>query len=110
MTLLRLWFGLDGRITRKTYLLYGVILMTLKYALDAGAIYLGDEFGPFLVHVSASGAVLSAPAELPNLRSPDHPHVPAADASVAVGTRPPAASFKLIRDSPVPSNTASMMP
>jgi glycerophosphoryl diester phosphodiesterase len=42
--------------------------------------WIGDEFGPFLVHVDARGRVLAPPAELPGLRSPDHPHVQAADA------------------------------
>jgi glycerophosphoryl diester phosphodiesterase len=42
--------------------------------------WIGDEFGPFLVHVSATGKVLDAPVEMPGLRSPDHPHVQSADA------------------------------
>lgn len=45
-----------------------------------GSFWIGDEFGPFLVHVSAIGNVLAPPAELPGLRSPDHPHLQAADA------------------------------
>jgi len=45
-----------------------------------GSFWIGDELGPFLVHVDARGKVLSAPAELPGLRSPDHPHVQPADA------------------------------
>ncbi len=42
--------------------------------------WIGDEFGPFLVHVSATGKVLDAPIDLPGLRSPDHPHLQSADA------------------------------
>jgi hypothetical protein len=45
-----------------------------------GSFWIGDEFGPFLVHVDARGRVLGPPAELPLLRSPDHPHLQAADA------------------------------
>jgi uncharacterized membrane protein YhaH (DUF805 family) len=42
VNLFRLWFSLDGRVTRKTYLLHGVFLMLLKYALDAAALRLAD--------------------------------------------------------------------
>jgi glycerophosphoryl diester phosphodiesterase len=45
-----------------------------------GSFWIGDEFGPFLVHVSATGSVLDAPVEVPGLRSPDHPHLQSADA------------------------------
>lgn len=47
-----------------------------------GTYWLGDEFGPFLLHVSANGELLNPPIALPNLsgigklnfvKSPDHP-------------------------------------
>lgn len=44
--------------------------------------WIGDEFGPFLIHVDTTGKVLAPPVELPNLRSPDHPHLQAADAGL----------------------------
>lgn len=45
-----------------------------------GSFWIGDEFGPFLLHVSAAGRVLAPPMELPGLRSPDHPHMQPPDA------------------------------
>lgn len=54
-----------------------------------GSFWVGDEFGPFLVHVSASGAVLGPPAEIDGLRSPDHPHVPPPDAGQVSPARVP---------------------
>ena len=38
-----------------------------------GTLWFGDEFGPFLVHTSASGKVLEAPIPLPGVKSPDNP-------------------------------------
>ena len=54
-----------------------------------GTIWVGEEFGPFLLHVSADGKVLSAPAPTPDLgagkdpvkdlmRSPNNPSILAA--------------------------------
>jgi hypothetical protein len=37
---LRTLFGLHGRVDRRVYLVTGISLMLLKYALDATAIYL----------------------------------------------------------------------
>jgi glycerophosphoryl diester phosphodiesterase len=45
-----------------------------------GSFWIGEEFGPFLVHVNPNGTVVTAPVELGEWRSPDHPHLPAADA------------------------------
>lgn len=45
-----------------------------------GTFWVGDEFGPFLLHFSADGRLLDPPYEIPGLRSPDHPHVAPADA------------------------------
>jgi uncharacterized membrane protein YhaH (DUF805 family) len=36
---LRLWFGLQGRVSRQAYLLSGVGLMLLKYVVEAGVVY-----------------------------------------------------------------------
>jgi glycerophosphoryl diester phosphodiesterase len=48
-----------------------------------GTFWIGDEFGPFLLHVAADGRLLERPYEVPHLRSPDHPHVAPADAGQA---------------------------
>jgi hypothetical protein len=38
-----------------------------------GTLWFGDEFGPFLLHTDATGAVLEAPIPLPGVQSPDNP-------------------------------------
>jgi glycerophosphoryl diester phosphodiesterase len=38
-----------------------------------GSFWIGDEFGPFIVHVDARGRVLSAPVSSPLGKSPQHP-------------------------------------
>lgn len=48
--------------------------------MDDGSFWIGDEFGPFLVHFAADGQLLEPPYEIPGMRSPDHPQVLAADA------------------------------
>jgi hypothetical protein len=45
-----------------------------------GSFWIGDEFGPFLLHFAANGTLLEPPYEIPHMRSPDHPHVSSADA------------------------------
>lgn len=43
--------------------------------LPDGTFWLGEEFGPFLLHFDAKGRLLEAPVELPGegMHSPDHP-------------------------------------
>jgi glycerophosphoryl diester phosphodiesterase len=48
--------------------------------LADGTFWIGDEFGPFLLHVAADGRLLEPPFEMPGMRSPDHPHLVAPDA------------------------------
>jgi hypothetical protein len=38
-----------------------------------GTFWIGEEFGPFLVHVAADGRVLEPPIEVPGVRSPQNP-------------------------------------
>ncbi len=38
-----------------------------------GSFWIGEEFGPFLLHVSRSGKVLAAPVPFPGGKSPDNP-------------------------------------
>ena len=40
---------------------------------DDGSFWFGEEFGPFLVHVGATGKVLEAPIPLPDVKSKDYP-------------------------------------
>jgi hypothetical protein len=45
-------------------------------AMADDTFWIGDEFGPWLLHFSTDGELLRAPVELPdNLRSPEHPLV-----------------------------------
>jgi len=41
--------------------------------LSNGTFYIGDEFGPFLLHLDNTGKLLRSPISLPNVVSPDHP-------------------------------------
>ena len=48
--------------------------------------WIGDEFGPWLMHFSVDGELLAPPVELPdNLRSPEHPLVLAGADSAKLG-------------------------
>ncbi|MFF0572837.1 esterase-like activity of phytase family protein [Streptosporangium saharense] len=38
-----------------------------------GTYWIGDEFGPFLLHFSATGRLLDAPVPLPGVRAPENP-------------------------------------
>jgi glycerophosphoryl diester phosphodiesterase len=40
---------------------------------DRGSLWIGDEFGPYLLHVDHTGKVLQAPVPLPGVKSPQSP-------------------------------------
>ncbi|GII66343.1 glycosyl transferase family 1 [Sphaerisporangium krabiense] len=40
---------------------------------DDGTYWIGDEFGPFLLHFSATGVLLEAPIPLPGVKAPENP-------------------------------------
>ncbi|NPD03185.1 glycerophosphodiester phosphodiesterase [Nocardioides sp. zg-1308] len=44
-----------------------------------GSFWIGEEFGPFLLHVSADGRVLEAPVPLPDGKSPQNPFLAAGE-------------------------------
>lgn len=48
--------------------------------MDDGTFWIGDEFGPFLLHIAADGRVLDRPVEAPGVRSPDNPFLGIPDA------------------------------
>lgn len=48
-----------------------------------GNLWLGDEFGPFLINLDASGKVLRQEIPLPNVMTPDNPNLKAAPANLA---------------------------
>ena len=43
--------------------------------LQDGTFWVGEEFGPFLLHVSADGRVLEAPVPFPDGKSPQNPYL-----------------------------------
>ncbi|PWB76981.1 MAG: hypothetical protein C3F15_04255 [Holophagae bacterium] len=50
-----------------------------------GTFWVGEEFGPFLVHVAADGRVLEPPVEVPGVRSPQNPFLKISDRARAEG-------------------------
>ena len=48
-----------------------------------GNLWLGDEFGPFLINIDASGKVLRQEISLPNVMTPDNPNLNTAPANLA---------------------------
>ena len=47
--------------------------------LPDGTFWVGEEFGPFLVHVAADGRVLEPPVGVPGVRSPQNPFLAISD-------------------------------
>ncbi|MFE9205579.1 esterase-like activity of phytase family protein [Micromonospora sp. NPDC007230] len=41
--------------------------------VDDGSYWIGDEFGPYLLHVDRAGRLLQAPIPLPGVRAPENP-------------------------------------
>ena len=52
-----------------------------------GTFWIGEEFGPFLLHVSATGRVLSAPVPFPAGKSPDNPYLSAGETPLVPRSR-----------------------
>lgn len=48
-----------------------------------GSLWLGDEFGPFLINIDAKGKVLRTEIPLPNVMTPDNPNLITAPANLA---------------------------
>lgn len=76
----KLPFPLAREATRERWLTGADLDPESFVRMSDGTFWIGDEFGPFLVHVDAHGRVLTPPYDIPDLRSPDHPHVTAPDA------------------------------
>ena len=54
---------------------------SMQQAKD-GTFWIGEEFGPFVVHVSRTGRVLSAPVSFPLGKSPQHPELGSETANI----------------------------
>jgi hypothetical protein len=52
-----------------------------------GTFWVGEEFGPFLVHVAADGRVLDAPVPIPGVRSPQNPFLGAGERPTLAASR-----------------------
>ncbi|MGE0042998.1 MAG: esterase-like activity of phytase family protein [Vicinamibacterales bacterium] len=61
----------DG--TRERWLTGGDLDPESFVRMPDGTFWVGDEFGPFLVHIGADARLLGPPLGPPGLRSPDHP-------------------------------------
>ncbi|MBI5104986.1 MAG: esterase-like activity of phytase family protein, partial [Solirubrobacterales bacterium] len=55
---------------------------SVRVAKD-GTLWVGEEFGPFLLHADATGRLLEAPIALPGVTSPDNPAADPAAANLA---------------------------
>ncbi|MGH8566299.1 MAG: esterase-like activity of phytase family protein [Gammaproteobacteria bacterium] len=61
-----------------------------------GSFWIGDEFGPFVLHVSASGELLDAPFPTPGVQSDSNPFIPA-----GTGNLPNSRGFEGMAISPI---------
>jgi glycerophosphoryl diester phosphodiesterase len=52
-----------------------------------GTLWIGEEFGPFLLHTDATGKVLDAPVPLPGVKSPQSPYLAAGETPNLPGSR-----------------------
>jgi glycerophosphoryl diester phosphodiesterase len=52
-----------------------------------GDFWIGDEFGPFLLHTDSTGKVLEAPIPLPGVQSPQNPNLSGPDAWTIGGSQ-----------------------
>jgi glycerophosphoryl diester phosphodiesterase len=75
----KLPFPIARESTRERWLTGADLDPESMVRLDDGTFWIGDEFGPFLLHFAADGRLLERPYEIPMMRGPDHPHMPAAD-------------------------------
>ena len=52
-----------------------------------GSFWIGEEFGPFLLHVDATGKILAAPVEFPDGKSPANPYLQPGETPRVRGSR-----------------------
>jgi hypothetical protein len=72
-----------GEEIRAGHLLTGADLdpESFRQASD-GSFWIGDEFGPWLLHLDARGRLLEPPVGIPGVRSPEHPEAAARGATL----------------------------
>src|SRR5262249_30845285 len=52
-----------------------------------GSLWVGDEFGPFLLHFDSTGVLLDGPYEIPGVRSPNNPFLQPGEPTRAQSSR-----------------------
>jgi hypothetical protein len=79
-----------------------------------GDLWLGDEFGPWILHFDADGRLLEPPIELPGLRSPNNPWLAGQPATVsnsrgleAMAMRPNGRSLVTVLEGALPGDDPS---
>lgn len=68
-------FPIVNEDTRERHLTGGDFDVESVQQMADGSFWIGEEFGPFLLHVDRNGVVLSAPVDFPLGRSPQHPEL-----------------------------------
>jgi hypothetical protein len=63
---------------------YDLDIESIARAKD-GTLWVGEEFGPYLLHFAADGTLLEEPVPHPFLKSPNHPDVLAGNTSATLG-------------------------
>lgn len=72
--------------TTRDRLLTGADFDPESFVMDQdGSFWIGDEFGPFILHVDARGRVMEPPVAPAGIRSPDHPDVLSGRAAATIG-------------------------
>jgi len=73
----RIPFPIVNESTSERLLTGGDLDIESVVRLPDGTFWIGEEFGPFLVHIDATGRVLAPPVEFPDGKSPSNPYPPA---------------------------------
>jgi hypothetical protein len=78
--------AVDARIKSQRLLTgYDFDIESIARAKD-GSFWVGEEFGPYILHFAKDGTLLEEPAPHPFLKSPNHPDVLAGTATATLGS------------------------
>ena len=76
----KLPFPITRELTKERWLTGADLDPESMVRMTDGSFWIGDEFGPFLLHFAADGHLLEPPYEVEHMRSPDHPQLAVPDA------------------------------